>query len=120
MRTITLTEALHVSGAALPIPSRNMMIAMGASGLVTGTFTAGMSSVLSPIATLAGTLGSTALSILVCKPLYSPEYVACCGTAGAIGGYLFSAAVVHTAIVVGGFAAGAGGFYYYALTNRLL
>lgn len=120
MRTLTNPEIWRISGGNWPIPSKNVLIAMGLSGLLGGTFTASISSVLSPLTTAAGTFASVAGGWMACKPHYPIEYAAACGGLAGVGGYLMSAAFVHTAIVVTGFGLGASGAYYYAFKNGLL
>lgn len=120
MRTLSDLEIKTISGGDWPIPSRNILIAMGLSGLLGGTITASISAVLSPLTTAAGTFASAAGGWMACKPHYPIEYAAGCGGLAGIGGYLLSAAFVHTAIVVAGFGLGAGGTYYYAFKNGLL
>ncbi|MFO1258057.1 MAG: hypothetical protein U1E78_06585 [Gammaproteobacteria bacterium] len=120
MRTLSTLETQVVNGGTWPTPSRNVLIAMGLSGLLGGTITASISSVLSPLTTAVGTFASAAGGWMACKPHYPLEYTAACGGLAGLSGYLLSAAFVHTAIVVTGFGLGASGTYYYAFKNGLL
>lgn len=114
MKILNSEQLTTVAGGQwIAWPPQPIHYAMLGSGLLAGTCASCLSGPLASLTTLLGTIGLSTAAVVACQPHILPPQQYACGLAGALGGYLFSQAVIQTTLAVIGFGLGAGATYYY-------
>lgn len=109
MQVLSTLECLQVTGGL----NQQQMIAISVSALTGGVLASKIMSILEPLSTAVGVVGSAVVAGGACTVVAPGVGTVVCGSAGAIAGYFCSATIVNVAAFgLGAIGAGFGAYSF--------